>query len=83
MYETFTYIYHKFELNVGKYSSPMEHLGNDLDSLCKDMIDTLAVKTLCSNQLQDVGSMNALMFLWMLLSDASKNHLVSKQIELW
>ncbi len=47
------------------------------------MTDTLAVKTLGSNQLQDVGSMNALMFLWMLLSDASKNRLVSKQLELW
>ena len=23
----FTYIYHKFMVNVGKYSSPMEHLG--------------------------------------------------------
>ena len=26
-YSTFTYICHKFMINVGKYSSPMEHLG--------------------------------------------------------
>ena len=23
----FTYIYHKFQVNVGKHTSPMEHLG--------------------------------------------------------
>ena len=27
MYGIFTHIYHKFEPNLGKYSSPMEHLG--------------------------------------------------------
>ena len=28
MYGIFTYIYHKFvTLNVGKYTSPIEHLG--------------------------------------------------------
>ena len=27
MYGIFTYICHKFKPNVGKYSSPMEHLG--------------------------------------------------------
>ena len=29
MYGIFTYIYHKFKANVGKYSSPMEHLGKE------------------------------------------------------
>ena len=24
----FTYIFHKFMVNVGKYSSPMEHMGH-------------------------------------------------------
>ena len=29
MYGIFTYIYHKNQLNVGKYTSPMDPMGND------------------------------------------------------
>ena len=27
MYGIFTYIYHRFKPNVGRYTSPMEHMG--------------------------------------------------------
>ena len=34
MYGIFTYIYHKNQPNAGKYTSPMDPMGSNLDHFC-------------------------------------------------
>ena len=51
MYGIFTYIYHKNQLNVGKYTSPIDPLGNTGPTGSRELSPTLRPR--CHNTSED------------------------------